>query len=281
MGLTLAPSDRWSLAANWELGTLIDRQTYAETERQAGGFAAGYRFDDLRLATAVEYRHDRSQQLDGNWTKRTTWLFKNSFRYQMTPDWRVLGKFNHSFSDSSEGAFFDGGFTEAVIGSAFRPVKHDRLNALAKYTWFSNMPTTDQVTPQGTASQFIQRSHVASLDVTYDLTAKWSVGGKYAFRRGEVSLDRVNPKYFGNDAHLFIARSDFRFWKDWSVLVEGRLLDLTDLDERRSGALFAISRYLGDNLKIGVGYNFTDFSDDLTDLSYDHHGFFLNLTGSL
>ena len=29
----------------------------------------------------------------------------------------------------------------------------------------------------------------------------------------------------------------------------------------------------------GVGYNFTDFSDDLTDLSYDSKGFFLNLTG--
>jgi len=65
------------------------------------------------------------------------------------------------------------------------------------------------------------------------------------------------------------------------VLFEGRVFNLTDLDERLCGFLFAISRYLGDNRKIGVGYNFTDFSDDLTDLSYDHHGFFLNLTGSL
>jgi len=281
MGLTLAPSDRWSLAANWELGTLIDRQTYAETDRRAGGFAAGYRFDELRLATALEYRHDRSEQLDGSWNKRTTWLFKNSLRYQVNLDWRILGKFNHSFSDSSEGEFFDGGYTEVVLGSAFRPVKNDRLNTLAKYTWFSNTPTTDQVTPQGAPSQFIQRSHVASLDVSYDLTPEWSVGSKYAFRRGEVSLDRVNPEFFGNDAHLFIVRSDYRFWKNWSVLVEGRMLDLPDLDERRSGTLFSISRYLGDNLKIGIGYNFTDFSDDLTDLSYDHHGFFLNLTGSL
>jgi hypothetical protein len=45
--------------------------------------------------------------------------------------------------------------------------------------------------------------------------------------------------------------------------------------------LFSISRYLGDHLKVGVGYNFTNFSEDLTDLSYDHHGFFLNFTGSL
>ena len=27
-------------------------------------------------------------------------------------------------------------------------------------------------------------------------------------------------------------------------------------------------------------YNFTDFSDDLTDLSYDHQGAFVNLIGT-
>ena len=43
----------------------------------------------------------------------------------------------------------------------------------------------------------------------------------------------------------------------------------------------AIWKYFGDNLKIGLGYNFTDFSDDLTDLNYDHRGVFLNLTGSM
>ena len=38
---------------------------------------------------------------------------------------------------------------------------------------------------------------------------------------------------------------------------------------------------VGDNLKLGIGYNFTDFSDDLTDLSFDQSGFFLNVTGTL
>jgi hypothetical protein len=56
---------------------------------------------------------------------------------------------------------------------------------------------------------------------------------------------------------------------------------MPDLNESRSGALATVSRYLGDHLKIGLGYNFTDFSEDLTDLSYDHHGVFLNVTGSM
>ncbi len=58
------------------------------------------------------------------------------------------------------------------------------------------------------------------------------------------------------------------------------MLDLPDLDERRSGALLTIYRYLGKHFKAGIGYNFTDFSDDLTDLSYDDHGVFFNLVGT-
>ena len=42
-----------------------------------------------------------------------------------------------------------------------------------------------------------------------------------------------------------------------------------------------IYRYLGKHFKVGAGYNFTDFSDDLTDLSYDHQGVFVNFVGSM
>ena len=94
-------------------------------------------------------------------------------------------------------------------------------------------------------------------------------------------LDRDDPKFFDNSAHLFVVRTDWRFLKNWETVAEGRVLEMPDLDERRSGALLGVYRYLGENLKVGVGYNFTDFSDDLTDLSYDHHGVFFNLVGSL
>jgi len=54
------------------------------------------------------------------------------------------------------------------------------------------------------------------------------------------------------------------------------MLELPDISQRQSGALAAIYRYLGKNLKVGAGYNFTDFSDDLTDLKYNHKGVFFN-----
>ena len=206
---------------------------------------------------------------------------RNNFKWQATPSSRLLGKLNMSDSESSDGNFYDGGYTEAVLGYAFRPVSHDRLNTLMKYTYFFNMPTTDQVTLNNTASEYIQKSHIAAVDVNYDLTRTFSVGGKYAYRLGELSLDRENEQFFDNSAALYVLRSDWQFRTNWEVLVEGRLLDMPDLDERRAGGLLTISRYVGDHVKVGLGYNFADFSDDLTDLSYDHRGLFLNLTGAM
>jgi len=280
-GINLAANERWNLGANAEFGTLTDALTGAETDRKAAGMRVGYGFKTVQFSSAIEYRLDDTEQADTVTTERSMWLFRNNFKYLLTPDWRVVGKLNHAVSDSSLGDFYDGGYTEAVIGYAYRPVRHDRVSALAKYTYFYNIPTTDQVTSQNTAAEFIQKSHIAALDVTYDLTANWSVGGKYAYRLGQMSLDREQPEYFDNSAHLLVLRADWRFGKDWESLAEARMLELPDVNESRSGALVAVYRYLGEHLKVGAGYNFTDFSEDLTDLSYDHQGVFINLIGTM
>jgi flagellar motor protein MotB len=280
-GISFAPTQKWNLGFTTDIGTLQDVQTGAETGRLAGGVQLGFNLDDLQISSGIEYRNDDAEQADLSRTERTTWLFRSSFKYQMSPAGRFLGKLNHSDSESSLGTFYEGGFTEAVVGYAYRPVRNDRLNALLKYTYFYNVPTTDQISLQNIAAEFIQKSHIAAADITYDITPKLTLGGKYAYRLGQISLDRDNPVFFDNNASLYVIRSDYRFRKNWELLVEGRLLDMPDLNESKTGALAAVSRYLGDHLKIGLGYNFTDFSDDLTDLSFDHHGIFLNLTGSM
>jgi len=280
-GVSLAPTERLNIGMHTDIGSLEDLETGAETDRRAASIQMGYGFDKLTLSSGVEYRADEVQQLDLGISERTTWLFRNNFRYQHSPGARLLGKLNHSTSDSSLGSFYDGGFTEAVLGYALRPVAHDRWNALVKYTYFYNVPTTDQVTLKNTAAEFIQKSHVAAVDLTYDLTPDLSLGGKYAYRLGEISLDREDREFFDNSAALYVLRLDWRFLENWEAMGESRLLDMADLDQRRTGALLAVSRYFGDNVKLGLGYSFADFSDDLTDLDYDHKGFFLNLTGAM
>ena len=276
-GIQLVARERWNFGANTEFGTLRDSLSGARTDRKAAGIRLGYGVDAMQFSSAIEYRRDNAEQLDTTHTRRTAWMFRNNFKVSLTPDWRVLGKLNHLVSDSSLGEFYAGGYTEAVVGYAYRPVRHDRLSALTKYTYFYNVPTTDQLSFQNTASEFIQKSHIGALDVTFDLTANWSIGGKYAYRMGQVSLNRTQREFFDNTAQLGVLRVDWRFRKGWESLAEVRTLALPDVSQRRRGALAAIYRYVGKNMKVGAGYNFTDFSDDLTDLGYDHKGVFFNL----
>jgi flagellar motor protein MotB len=280
-GINLAPREHWNLGATAEFGKLHDSLSGAETNRKATGIRLGYGKNALQLSSAIEYRQDNSEQLDTTHTERTAWLFRNNFKLSLTPDWRLIGKLNYSVSDSSLGGFYGGGYTEAVMGYAYRPVRNDRLSALIKYTYFYNVPTTDQLTLQNVAADYIQKSHIAALDLTYDVTADWSIGGKYAFRMGQISLDRVQPNFFDSPAQLMVLHADWRFRKGWESLAEVRMLGLPDVSQRRRGALAAIYRYVGKNVKVGAGYNFTDFSDDLTDLKYNHKGVFLNLIGTM
>jgi hypothetical protein len=280
-GISLTTKEHWNFGGSGEFGKLRDSQTGAETDRKAAGIRMGYGVTKMQFSSAIEYRRDNAEQLDLTHTETTTWLLRNNFKFQLTPDWRLIGKLDHSVSDSSLGEFYAGGYTEAVVGYAYRPVRNDRLNALVKYTYFYNVPTTGQVGLQNTAAEFLQKSHIAAVDLTYDLTANWSVGGKYAYRMGEESLDRVHPNFFDNPAQLAVLRVDRRFFKVWDTLAEVRTLYLPDIGQRRSGALAAIYHRIGNNLKAGVGYNFTNFSDELTDLKYNHKGVFLNLIGTM
>jgi flagellar motor protein MotB len=278
-GVKLVVFDRLNFGANLDLGTLKDPDTAAELERTALGVSAGYGFDKLKLASAVEYRVDDIEQPDTSFSKRTSWLLKNSFKYQLSEDWRLLGNFNYAVSDSSIEDSYSGDYTEAVLAYAYRPVQNDRLNALFKYTYFYNVPAADQVNSTNTAADYAQRSHIGAVDVMYDLTRRWTVGGKYAYRYGQVAEDRNNREFFDSRANLYVLRADWHFVHRWDALVEVRRLDLPDAEDSRSGVLVATYRHVGNHIKAGIGYNFSDFSDDLTQLDYRHQGLFVNLVG--
>jgi flagellar motor protein MotB len=281
-GVEYVPNDRWNYKAHVDSGSLRDNMTGAKIAHTAVGESIGYAFQTVVIFSAIDYRQDLMQSpVDLSFSTRTTWLTKNSVKYQIDPDWRFIGKLNYSVSNSSLGAFYNGTYTEAVAGYGYRPVENDRLDVLFKYTYFYNLPSPGQVTIANTAAAFIQKDHILSLDASYDLTSNWTVGGKYAHRLGQVSMDRVNPVFFQSNADLYIARVDWHFVREWDFMTEGHLLSLPDAHDTRRGMLVALYRELGNFVKLGAGYNFTNFSDDLTNLSYTYHGVFVNLVGKM
>ncbi len=273
-GLDLAALDTWNFGFKAEIGDLSDPNS-GDIERTALSLSAGYVKEKTKYAGNLEWRLDD----EATTGERTTWLMRNSLGYQTTPDWRFLGKLNFSLSDSEQGEAYDADFVEAVLGYAYRPVNNDKLNTLFKYTYFYDLPSASALTAAETMADYAQRSHILSADATYDLYPWLSVGGKYGFRRGEIKDSRVDGTWFRSDAHLAIVRADWHFVHKWDALLEARILKVDEAEDERSGFLTAIYRHVNSNFKIGAGYNFTDFSDDLTDLDYDSEGWFINLIG--
>jgi hypothetical protein len=88
---------------------------------------------------------------------------------------------------------------------------------------------SNALSPKVRLSAPLSPSDLFEVDRSHDLTASWSLGGKYAYRLGQASLDRTQLKFFANTAQLAVVRMDRRFRKNWDAMAEVRMLDLPDI----------------------------------------------------
>jgi hypothetical protein len=193
----------------------------------------------------------------------------------------LLGRLNFAVSGTDQESFLNAGFVEGVLGFAYRPVDNDRLNALFKYTYLRDTASFGQVTSGGDSAAPKQRSQVVSADFTYKLNRWLSLGGKYGYRFGEVALSRSSDVFVSSATHLGVARADIHIIKHWDILAEARYMSAPSANDNSVGALFAIYREINDNARLGVGYNLSDYSDNLTDQSSRSRGFFINIVGKI
>ena len=274
-GFEFTPGKRWSFSGTFEDGTISDNQS-GSFDRTAATASLGYSTDGLRIASSLEARFEKGVNRN-----QTSWLSRSTIGYDANAAWRVLGRLNFAIADTDTNSLLNAGFVEAVAGIAYRPITHNRINALVKYTYFQDTATFGQITAGGGSAAPKQRSQIFSADVTYKLSKWLSVGGKYGFRFGEIALSRTSNIYVASQAHLGIVRADFHIVKKWDALVEGRFLGASQARDSRNGILLGVYRHIGDHAKVGVGYSFSDFSDDLTDLNHRSKGMFLNVIGKI
>jgi hypothetical protein len=187
----------------------------------------------------------------------------------------MLVALDYSRTWSEDEGVDDARFIEGNVGLAFRPVASDWVNLIGKYTYLEDLAPVDQ--EDGAA--FEERSHVGSLQGLFQLTPKWQLGGAFAYKRSALRPDRGEDDWVESDTHLAAGRLTYHFVRAWDLSGEYRTLTVTPADDTRSGYLAAIYRHFGDHVKVGVGYNFTDFTDDLTHLDYEANGWFVNVVG--
>jgi hypothetical protein len=282
-GVKYTPDELWTYGLGFEVGNIWDNTINATTllknsdfDRNAISATLAYHdSDDMSAHAKLEYRNEASQD---HTRDMNSYLLQAGASVKTSDDWRFSENVSAVISDASD-TTRSGKYVEGWLGYAYRPVASDRLNALFKYTFLYDRPGADQVNASGTTSGPSQISNILSADVNYDLTDIFTIGGKYGFRIGNT-LDRAAGSTWQHSAaHLGVVRLDMHVVKNWDALAEARVLLTPGSKTKKFGVLAAAYRHLSDNFKIGVGYNFGHFSDDLSKIGVDDHGVFINAIG--
>lgn len=298
LGLEYTPSVGWTTGLWVQKGYIdligqdaLGQRSEQRTERQAVSLYGRYNYARASGSSKLERRQDKTS---GTVTPsgltngiQRQWLIANKLSYKVNDDWRVLGKFDYAITESRQGTrkAEDAKFSDTALGLAWRP-RTGGTHLLVKLQHLHDVAPLGQL--GSASSQFDQQSTVSSIEGSQQVGLQVELGAKLALRQTRMRLERGSGPWFENDARYAAAQVRWKFdrwddetqkydlWSLWSVLGEYRVLD-TQRDGRKSGYLVSLDKDMNENLRFGLGYNFTDFSTSLTDLSYSHEGWFLNL----
>ncbi len=274
-GVTFTPDEAWTFNAAAEIGQVFDSITDEDFDRIAMSTAVSYKNEDgVEAAIKGEWRLDDKQGAK----ELHAYLLQASLGVQVSEDWRAIAHFDGVWSEAS-GSVRDSKYAEGSIGFAYRPTTSDRFNALVKYTYLYDDPGANQVGVDGTTGSPAQQSHIFSADAIYDVSKYLTVGAKYGVRYGETRERVDGAEWETSQAHLAVLRADLHVVHNWDALLEGRALWSPTTDQTDYGLVAAVYRHVNENFKVGIGYNFGKFSDDLRDLTLDEQGVFLNVIG--
>lgn len=258
----------------WNLGfTLQDAELerpIGQVHRRAVSVSGGRTSEATQWQSKFEWREDRGAE------QRRQWVTTNRLMHKASESLRLAARLNYSDVDDALNPEAGAKFIEGNIGFAWRPWNTTRFALLGKYTFLYDVSTLPQV--ESGAVNYDQRSHVVSLEGVYTPGPRWEFAGKLMRRTGEVRMGRLTGRWFDSTATFAAGQVRWAFADRWYSMAEMRWLRV-DQGGNRKGFLAGIDRDLGRNFRAGVGYNFTDFSDSLTDFDYNHRGWYLNVVG--
>ncbi|WP_425041624.1 hypothetical protein [Primorskyibacter sp. S187A] len=271
-GVDYRATERLTFSTSFEVGRVRD----GDDDFDRNAVSVGVSYDDgeaLQARARLEYRLDQGDLRGSNRDVESV-LFSTNARYQIDDGQRLLFSYEISDTDAANSSLPNGTYVDASVGYALRPVLDDKLNVLFKYRYLYDMvgQEVDGADVRGPR----QESHVLSLDADYDLNQQWTLGGKIGGRASNSAPDE-DTDLAQNDAWLGVLNARYHVTHKWDLLGEVRHLEAVQAEISETSFLGAAYRHVGNNFKVGVGYNFGTFSDDLTDLTYDDEGAFINL----
>lgn len=274
-GLTFEPTNALSSTVAFELGNVTD-DFDSDFERRAFSFGTSYATDDISASGRIELRDEKGVS-SGTPLDSESILVSTNLSYKIDDSQRIVFSAQHANTNTGDSDVLDGEFSEVILGYALRPADNDRFNLLLRYRYLEDL--YGQIVDDVDAERPRQRSHVLSVDGSYDINKNWTLGGKLGYRISETSEGETSP-FVGNDAWLAVVNARYHLPLEWDVLLEARQLATVQSETQDFGFVAAAYKQVNQNVQLGAGYNFGNFSDDLTDLISDEKGAFVNLVAS-
>lgn len=261
-------------AAGWNLGFTVQR---GELEKAAGNVKrTALSVNGGRTSNKTQWQSKAEWRRDTGAERREQWVTTNTLMHKVDESLRLAARFNYSETTDDLLAEAGAKFIEGNVGFAYRPWDNTKWALFGRYTYLYDVSSLPQV--GDSVAYYDQKSQVLSVEGIYHPSHNWEFAAKFARREGEVRYGRLEGQWADSAATFAAAQVRYGITTDWNLLGEYRWLGVKHGGDRH-GALVGIDRDIGNNFRIGVGYNFTKFSDDLTNQEYDHKGWFLNIVG--
>jgi len=270
---TLGIQHQWDPTKGLRLlfsGELAEVDSSAATDRDRSSITVGVTYNDgkaIKLQSRQQVRWE-----DGS--TQTMQLFTvNQLDYSLNTDLTLLARYRYSKTLDKPTDIVSARFEERSLGLAFRPVLNDRFNSLFKYARL-----VDQRPVPAGVEKTSREMDVFSVDTAFQVSPRleWLMKGALRFNDERVG-DRPAVE---TRTTLAIQRLNFNFWKRLDVGLEYRVMSEHEFNNQRKGFLSDLSWEILKGFSAGLGYNFTDFSDDFYSIEdYSVHGWFFRLQG--
>lgn len=264
-------SQRQSVELNYSQSELTqDRTLGTQNKTDRSVWSMGYQYQSdkgFKGSARFEQRDDKSSS-----ENTRQYVIKGKAEYDGHPDWQWYGETEMSRTRDHYKSGDSAKYNKTTFGVAYRPTKHDKWNFLAKYTWLDNQDPDES----SNSWDFMEKSQVASFEGIFQPVQQWQISAKVAKKWGWYEDGSDN---YSSSAFLWGLRLQYQGWKHWEPFVEYRKLRVAYGQENvKDGFMVGMYRHLGGGFRVGAGYNFTSFNDDLTDLDQKREGWFFNVT---
>jgi len=278
-GLSGDVNDRLALNGSIQKGK-VQNLDGTQSNRTDFSVGAGYVLKDtvtaeerLKNSLKLEYRVDQGIGTDS----LHQYVLYDAFDGKVDDNFSVTAKIDYSKTEDITAGTTAERHKEIILGMAYRPINFDDLNFITEYSYQDGygggLQQADAMNTTG--NQVI--AQVLSAEGVYDINAQWQAAEKIAYRI--ESEQDTGFDFTQTHTWLVIHRLNYKISKDWTISGEYRDLVQVEAKDNKQGILLQATRAINQNTEMTIGWNFTDYTDDLTNLSYTAMGPFVRMDG--